>query len=46
MKEKHWNFEKTLEFVKSRKQNTKPNFGFIRQLRLFDEEIKCNQIKF
>lgn len=40
MKEYSWSFEKTLEFVRSKKPNTNPNFGFVKQLISYEEDLR------
>lgn len=42
MKEYNWGFGKTLEFVRSKKPNTNPNFGFVRQLISYEQELRIS----
>ncbi len=39
MKENRWFFQKAFEFIKGKKPNINPNYGFKNQLKSYEEEL-------
>ena len=39
MRCKRWSFDTTFDFVRLRKSNVNPNFGFLQQLRSLEDEL-------
>ena len=47
MKENKWGFEKSYNFVKSKKPSINPNYGFQNQLKMYEEElINSKELKY
>jgi len=42
MKEKKWQFEQAYDFIKSKKPSINPNFGFLNQLKSYEEELNSS----
>jgi hypothetical protein len=40
MKENNWSYSEALNFIKERYQKASPNFGFISQLKRYENQIK------
>lgn len=41
MRSKRWSFDTTFDFVRLRKSNVNPNFGFLQQLHGLEEELSA-----